>query len=338
LGINEVLIKQVPFLRGQENKIELREMRNVIYSLNLMFPLVFALLLFILFLLTRLYGVAFDGNIMLCLALAVLSSQFRNFLFSSFYADKMFDAIARLQLMYSFLCGASMVLFVHHFSFIGAVVGLLISNGIMIVFMFMRYQSACLYRFVFQAKKIYDVLTIGAPLQLMLLIKNSYYYYASMAAVFFLLGTVQFGLYSFATAVLMATGFTAKIGAYIFPKLSERFGAKASAEEMQDLLYVPVALAGCCMTIGAGVLYVGMPWFILRVLPQYAESVGCARAIIIGVPFLAISILAQRYLVAVNKYKQCFEFLLWAAMVKVVCAVAVLTHGGGIFAVSIADS
>lgn len=332
LGLGNALVKEVSFNRGQGNHDIITESRDTVFSFMAMVSLIFASFLIVW---SFMFARAYSADLFIALfilAFILVLQQLKNYFSYYFSAEKNFKAIRELKLLSILLSGVISVALVVRFKFIGLPLGILSGYILVLAYIFNKYRPE--FRFQLKKQRFMFLARIGLPIMISSLAYNLFITVDKLF-IFKFLGKESLGYYAIA---LSLNGFLlllpVSLGAILFPRFSERYGAEGGSEKLKELLYVPMLTIVYFMSILSGLIYVFLPVLVRLIMPQYAPGIPAARIALFGAMFLSTGLILQNFLISINRQMHYLYIVFSALGLKTALLYSVLHQRAGISAVA----
>ncbi len=332
LGSIFASVKEISFYKGQKKQNEIDEIRNTTFFSVIIIATAVAITLLMVSVFFNKSDRRLSGIFSL-MAVIIILNRVRSLLFSNFYADKKFKAASASIILYAF-SGILTIILVIKFGLIGVPLGMFTVNLLLLPYLFNRYGPYLSPRI--NIRRFFSLVKIGFPI---MLLSMTYWVFLSIdrVLIFKYLGKLANGYYSLSSTL---TGiiilFPSSFGIFIFPRISEEFGATGEIEKLKGFLNKPNIMLAYFIALLLGVLYIILPLGVKILIPQYAMGVEAARLTLIGVFFLSVSVFAQKLLVATNRQLNCFFLTLSVLFLKILLINIFINRNLGIEGVALA--
>lgn len=335
LGLCFALVKEVSFYRGKEKWSEIIEIRNTVFTSIMIFSTIAGIIIFILSIfLNKSENCLF---VVFCIiAFVLILQQMKNYFLYYFIAEKNFKAVSALILSSVFLIGSITVILVTNLGFIGLPLGMTLGNLLVLFYIFYKYKPA--FQFQLNIKRFFSLIKIGFPIMLVV-IAYTLFLTIDRVLIFKYLGKENLGYYSivFALSGLLIL-FPMSIGVIIFPRLSEKYGAAGETKGLKEFIYTPTVMLAYFMAALSGLIYLFLPSAVKIIVPQYIPGINAGRIALAGAMFLSASVLAQKFLIVINRQTQTLFIALSAIALKLVLIYIFINRHMGINGVALAGN
>lgn len=298
VGLLDGMNKVIPFLRGNNKQVQIDQIKDSVFWVNLLLGGFSGVAIWFAFswILPEVYE--------LCLRIAacILSLQLIFFYyFSLLRADNRFGllsiGVAGSSVASTILILGGIIAF--HDRLHGALIGLLASNGLILVF----WMVSSGYRYAIQIRidAIKMVFRLGFPIIIIgflntILISIDRWMIAAWLDEK-LLGYYALGFMA-SSMIAFVPGSVANV---LYPRMLESFGRNLDPQSSRNLLLLPMRALAVMMLVIIVTANVFLPMIIQLFLPKYLASIPVLKVMIPGAFFISLMPLATNYLISTNR-------------------------------------
>lgn len=331
LGLGNALIREVSFSRGKKEQVEIAQNKNTVFSSMFLISGIAAITIFILSIFFASKHEHELSVIFFIIAFIVILQQVKNYFLYYFIAEKNFTAVRDIKISSLFIIGLLSVVLVLNYSLIGLPLAIAMGYILVLIYIFNKYKPTV--RFQMNMKRLSFLIKIGFPIMLTSLVYNAFLT-IDKVLIFKFLGRESLGYYGIALAINgFLILFPASLGMIFFPRLSEKYGALDRAEELRGFIYTPTITAVYFMSIILGLIYLFLPAMVRMVIPRYSLGIDAGRIAAFGIMFLSVSVLAQNFLIVINKQIHYLFIILFALLFKTALIYISISQHRGIVSV-----
>lgn len=335
LGLGYALVKEVPFYKGKEKWSDIEEIRNTVFTSVVIISTIAAFIILI----SSTYFSKYGNNlsfVISIIALILILQHIRNYFLFYFFGDKNFRAVSILIISLAFATLILAIFLIMKFNFIGLPFAIALGNLLVIIFVFIKYKPAI--KLQINIKRFVSLLKIGLPI-MMLVITYIIFFTIDRLLIFRYLGKENLGYYGIASALYgLLLLFPASLGGGIFPWLSQQYGVKGNAAELEKFIHPPTISLAYFMAALLGVIYLLLPIVVKALVPQYLPGINAGKIALMGIMFFSVSVFAQNLLIVINRQVYCLCIILSMLIFKIILIYIFINRQMGIAGVAMAGN
>jgi O-antigen/teichoic acid export membrane protein len=336
LGVGEAVAFKIPFLKGKGRKKEQADVANSAFGFLFWASMLSAALIIIGAIIFRYrYPIEVISGLIVIAAYMILQR------ISSYYlvvlrANSNFFVINRLVIFDSIINLILVFLLVKTFKLYGLYVTVILLAALNCLFM--HFLAG--YRIVlkFDLKKIYPLIKFGIPLFLLGFLGTIF---ASIDRIMIakMIGVVSVGYYSIAImAKNYLVGATNNFGIVTIPRIMEAYGKEEKIEHIKKFVTVSAEAISYILPSFLGIIFLTVPLFISKVLPQFVPGIIAAQVLLLDIFFRSCCPQARQFLVALGKQARIIPIVVPAILLNIFLNYIFIKKGWGIGGVALGTS
>ncbi len=332
-GIIQAVERELPFFYGQGNDDRAALVRDTGFTISLIVGVgaMLAVWAVAFFLKDSLPPVVVFGLVVY--GFAALINQVTQFYGIALRARKEFGLISKARAIFSLVGTLGNAAVVILFSIYGLY--LLFPLLILAELAYLYWNTRYSFAIKIKLSEVKRLLVIGLPIFVGGLGFDTLRNVDKMVIIGFL-GAEALGFYSIALMVHNYIYFIPNVFSMVmYPRFQESYGAFGSIERLKAYVIVPTQALSGLLPILLGGFYIGVPFLVRHVLPQYTEGIDSLKILIIGTFFLGLHHMPAQFLLTINKQLKSMPIGWVAAGAGFVLGKAFIDFGWGINGVAI---
>ena len=336
LGTVEALLRQYPYYIGRGESVKARECEESVLGsicLTALFLIICGIFSSLIIADTGL--IAYRQEITLIFFTAAISS-FSQFYYFRYAAHQIFKAFSILDTLRAIVNLLFVCVFAWLWGLKGAVIGYLlvevivcISSGILSI-----HQCGNV-RIRFDREGIWEAIKIGFPITIIwwaLTLQSSVDRVVSSS----FLGKEMTGYYGLGISIVsMMVLIPRTVNRVLYPRINEEMGKNTGVPQLAKFVISPVRILSLFIPLFIGSLIIILPTVYKFVFPKYYQGMPSAQILLIGFFFASLIGNGTNYLIAKNKQRIIFIFVLICLIFNVASAIYLVSIGLSIVGVAV---
>jgi len=314
LGTMRAAEVQLPYLHGKGDIQKIEDIREAIFSFNLITSVTFSIVVaaWAVYVRSEINNYLFMGVLVYCVYFII--NQIAAYYIILLRSTQEFVFLGKYIFVTSFLTGLGNVVAVWFFGYIGFLTVTIVVALIQVATLF---SHAC-YRPIFNINPsvVKILLLSGLP---MLVSGLSFQGLRTIDnfLVLRLLNTEQLGQYSIALmANAMIFSLTTSISTVLFPSMQEAYGMSGNNDSMRDYVTRPSIVISQLLPVMIGSMYFIIPLIVHWLIPKYESGVLSFKIIVLFTYFYAMTNMFFGFLTSMQKQK-------WIILINVVILILI---------------
>lgn len=333
IGTFNALAREIPYENGRGSTTAMDKLKDVTFTFSIMTISLFSAILttVAVFLYRRLSTNEFVGFIAIALLAIVMTVyEFRQ---TSLIAIKRFVLISKAKVIFPVLSVILTLILVPTLKIYGVYIVAFTIPFLTILYLYIK--EPCKLRLVFDLKEVIKLVRIGFPIMSIDFLQGTIVSIAGILVLSFL-GKTDMGYYS----VAMLAGnfliyFPISLHRTFEPHIYQRYGETHDISELKKYLTKPTLVMTLLFPVLLAFYYIGVKFFVLHFLSNYAVSLYPFFIILIARFFLAFSPTAVAFITGVNKQKFLVPVYLVGISIVFLLSMVFINKGLGIMAAAI---
>lgn len=311
-GVTEVISRDIPFYRSRNNLDRAEKIKNSVFSFSMAASLVVAVGFLVFALLNRshlkegmFYGLLFVPLILMLQRYSTLQICFLR-------GYKNFSLASRLSVCSSIVNALLVAVLSYRYQIYGFMWAMCISYCFDLLFVMMQYKFN--FRFYFDGRIIWEAIKFGFPLHLAG-VATGIFLSADRIMIAKFLSFKELGLYSIAVMVFTyMRNFPNPVCVVLLPNLHERFGETGDVRQLKGYMTKAGVFFSNTMPLLIATSWFGVPYLVVRVIPDYAGGILALRCLITAGFFLALFQTYSYFIALLRKQIVLFVSMVSAAL------------------------
>lgn len=285
-GVTEVISRDIPFHRSRQELDKSENIKNSVFSFSMLVSSIAsaAILVFILVSRARFKEELFYG--LLFVPLILMLQRYSTLQICLLRGYKLFSLASRLSVCSSMVNALLVAVLSYYYQIYGFMWAMCISYGFDLVFVMMQYKFD--FRFYFDWKIIWKAIKFGFPIHLAG-VATGIFLSADRIMIAKFLSFEELGLYSIAVMVFTyMRNFPNPVCVVLLPNLHERFGETGDTRQLKGYMTKASNFFSNAMPLLISIAWFGVPYLVMRVIPDYAGGIPALRCLITAGFFLAL--------------------------------------------------
>ena len=328
LGVHEAMLREIPLATGAGHRARARRIESSSLGFELLTSAVIACLLVVVISLTSSARLGGQRAPWLILAALLPASQIYWFVILKLRAEKRFRSVARQMLAFAASSTLLGVAAAHWWGVRGALAALAVSHVLAILLV--DPGRLPLRRPTLDMAIVRRLIRIGLPIMassgLLILL-----WYVDKIAIWVLMSSASLGIYALPSYLLMSVNMLPEaIAAVIYPRLMERLGKTARAEDAEAYLVRPCLVASYLTAPLMGMFFLALHLPLQWALPRYAPGIGPGQILVVGLFFTALARVPGVVLVSLGRQMLLLGLTVVSLVFCVAAVGASILVGGGL--------
>ncbi|MCG6534805.1 MAG: oligosaccharide flippase family protein, partial [Syntrophales bacterium LBB04] len=319
---------------GKGDIAQAQSIRDIVFS-QYMGPIFasVAILFIVTFILRHSYSSEIIFSLWLVCLLVLVQAFVDSFLENLLRTDNRFDVLSKSEIFKSFIGFFLMIIMIWFWHLYGLIISIILST--LIKGIYIRTKTSYRLSWVWDFKELKRLSGIGFPI-IAGIILIALFESVDRLVIIRYLDSRQLGFYALALT-LSKFLLIALTGVYgiLEPRVYQRYGEQGEIVALQNITIEPMIIFALLYPLFMGLAYIGAPYFLHLLLPNYLPSLTCVHIMIVGSFFSIFFLGTYTFIVAINRQILIVEVMTVGILISIGINVFLIKTGRGIEGVAL---